>query len=114
LCYDRKLFHVKDNEPGDSDNHYPFLWNDIAASIIWFLTWNCNSCRLRRGRCLCSFGQHSITISSKSSIWSLSSLNVRCHSWVLIGQLAKSPPRPIHSGHRRNPIKRPPRQNCPL
>jgi hypothetical protein len=29
LCYDRKLFHVKDNEPGDSDNHYPFLWNDM-------------------------------------------------------------------------------------
>ncbi|KAL7507357.1 hypothetical protein ACHAXN_004547 [Cyclotella atomus] len=37
ICYDRKLFHVRGNELGDSDNHYPFLWFDIAASVIWFL-----------------------------------------------------------------------------
>jgi hypothetical protein len=29
ICYDRKLFHVEENEPGDSDNHYPFLWTDL-------------------------------------------------------------------------------------
>jgi len=36
LCYDRQLFHVKENEPGDSDHHYPFLWADLLASLIWF------------------------------------------------------------------------------
>ena len=29
LCYGRKLFHMKENDPRDSDNHYPFLWNDM-------------------------------------------------------------------------------------
>ena len=28
LCYDRKLFHGN-GTPGDSDNHYPFLWFDM-------------------------------------------------------------------------------------
>eukprot|EP00804_Cyclotella_cryptica_P002142 CCRYP_006554-RC/>CCRYP_006554-RC protein AED:0.08 eAED:0.08 QI:641/1/1/1/0.6/0.5/6/420/595 len=37
ICYDRKLFNVKSNQVGDPENHYPYLWFDIAASIIWFL-----------------------------------------------------------------------------
>jgi len=37
ICYDRKLFHVNENEPGDSDNHYPFLWTDLVATFIWFV-----------------------------------------------------------------------------
>lgn len=37
LCYDRKLFNA-DNIPGDSDDHYPFLWFDIAGTVLWFLT----------------------------------------------------------------------------
>jgi len=37
ICYDRKLFHVADNEAGDPESHYPFLWIDIAAAIVWFL-----------------------------------------------------------------------------
>jgi len=37
LCYDRKLFNP-DAETGDSDNHYPFLWYDIAGTFVWFIT----------------------------------------------------------------------------
>lgn len=37
LCYDRKLFNGN-AENGDSDNHYPFLWYDIAGTVVWFLT----------------------------------------------------------------------------
>jgi len=37
LCYDRKLFNTNANN-GDSDNHYPFLWYDIAGTVLWFLT----------------------------------------------------------------------------
>ncbi|KAL7461966.1 hypothetical protein ACHAXS_002373 [Conticribra weissflogii] len=37
ICYDRKLFHVRGNVVGDPENHYPFLWIDIAAAIVWFL-----------------------------------------------------------------------------
>lgn len=35
ICFDRKLFGSHDFL--DHDNHYPFLWNDIAAAIIWFI-----------------------------------------------------------------------------
>ena len=38
ICYDRKLFHVKGNEDGDPDNHYPFLWTDLVGTVVWFLT----------------------------------------------------------------------------
>eukprot|EP00571_Detonula_confervacea_P015294 CAMPEP_0172301282 /NCGR_PEP_ID=MMETSP1058-20130122/3204_1 /TAXON_ID=83371 /ORGANISM="Detonula confervacea, Strain CCMP 353" /LENGTH=602 /DNA_ID=CAMNT_0013011341 /DNA_START=228 /DNA_END=2036 /DNA_ORIENTATION=- len=37
LCYDRKLFNGN-GENGDSDNHYPFLWYDIAGTFVWFFT----------------------------------------------------------------------------
>lgn len=37
LCYDRKLFN-SNAENGDSDNHYPFLWYDIAGTFVWFFT----------------------------------------------------------------------------
>lgn len=37
ICYDRKLFN-QNAENGDSDNHYPFLWFDIAGTFVWFLT----------------------------------------------------------------------------
>lgn len=37
LCYDRKLFNAN-AQYGDSENHYPFLWNDIVGTIVWFLT----------------------------------------------------------------------------
>lgn len=37
LCYDRKLFN-QNGEAGDSDNHYPFLWFDVAATFFWFIT----------------------------------------------------------------------------
>ena len=49
LCYDRQLFHVKENEPGDSDHHYPFLWADLWVCILMsnitnsisYLCWLC-------------------------------------------------------------------------
>jgi uncharacterized membrane protein YfcA len=37
ICYDRKLFHSTP-ETGDHDDHYPFLWNDIVGTIVFFLT----------------------------------------------------------------------------
>eukprot|EP00585_Thalassiosira_rotula_P012520 CAMPEP_0196133442 /NCGR_PEP_ID=MMETSP0910-20130528/2667_1 /TAXON_ID=49265 /ORGANISM="Thalassiosira rotula, Strain GSO102" /LENGTH=597 /DNA_ID=CAMNT_0041393169 /DNA_START=120 /DNA_END=1913 /DNA_ORIENTATION=+ len=37
LCYDRKLFN-QNPDNGNSDNHYPFLWFDIAGTVVWFIT----------------------------------------------------------------------------
>mmetsp|Transcript_17536 Transcript_17536/g.37910 ORF Transcript_17536/g.37910 Transcript_17536/m.37910 type:complete len:596 (-) Transcript_17536:354-2141(-) len=37
LCYNRKLFN-QNAQNGDSDNHYPFLWFDIAGTFVWFIT----------------------------------------------------------------------------
>mmetsp|Transcript_11412 Transcript_11412/g.21067 ORF Transcript_11412/g.21067 Transcript_11412/m.21067 type:complete len:601 (-) Transcript_11412:380-2182(-) len=37
LCYDRKLFNGNADN-GNSDNHYPFLWFDIAGTFVWFIT----------------------------------------------------------------------------
>mmetsp|Transcript_22827 Transcript_22827/g.33832 ORF Transcript_22827/g.33832 Transcript_22827/m.33832 type:complete len:627 (+) Transcript_22827:1-1881(+) len=35
ICFNRNLFGTHDFL--DHDNHYPFLWNDIAGTIIWFI-----------------------------------------------------------------------------
>jgi len=37
LCYNRKLYN-QNADSGDSENHYPFLWYDIAGTFVWFFT----------------------------------------------------------------------------
>jgi len=34
MCFDRKLFSNKNERT--ADDHYPFLWNDVLGTILWF------------------------------------------------------------------------------
>jgi len=36
ICFARKLFQPKNTDESDPDNHYHFLWHDLAGTIVWF------------------------------------------------------------------------------
>lgn len=37
MCIDRKLFQPYNVDTEDHENHYHFLWQDLAAMLIWFV-----------------------------------------------------------------------------
>lgn len=36
ICFDRRLFQTKNKDESDHDDHYHFLWHDLAGAIVWF------------------------------------------------------------------------------
>lgn len=38
ICFDRRLFQKKVTDETNHDDHYHFLWYDLAGTIMWFLT----------------------------------------------------------------------------
>ena len=38
MCINRKLFRPRNDDTNDFENHYHYLWNDLVAMVIWFLT----------------------------------------------------------------------------
>lgn len=37
ICFDRKLFQKENTDPDDHDDHYHFLWLDLAGTLVWFI-----------------------------------------------------------------------------
>jgi uncharacterized membrane protein YfcA len=38
ICFARRLFQPKNEDTTDHENHYHYLWNDLAATVVWFIT----------------------------------------------------------------------------
>ena len=38
MCFDRRLFQAHNKDKTDHEDHYHFLWNDLAGMVVWFLT----------------------------------------------------------------------------
>ena len=38
ICFDRRLFQKRNRDDTDHENHYHFLWHDLAGMVVWFLT----------------------------------------------------------------------------